>query len=103
MVDPWAEKMSKITDAVRKGSGALSADIRQAIMSGAPVSEPLASYIRKVADNAGAVTDEDVRALMAAGYSEDQIFEATVSSALGAGMTRLEAGLAALRRASDAD
>jgi hypothetical protein len=39
-----------------------------------------------------------VEGLRAAGYSEDQIFEATVSCALGAGLRRLDAGLSAIER-----
>jgi alkylhydroperoxidase family enzyme len=43
------------------------------------------------------VTDEDIGALREAGYTEDQIFEATVSVALGTALMRLEAGMTALR------
>ena len=42
------------------------------------------------------VTDADIQSLKDAGYSEDEIFEHTVSAAVAAGFTRLEAGLAAL-------
>ena len=41
--------------------------------------------------------DEDVEALRQAGYSEDQIFELTVSAALGAGFRRLKSALDILR------
>jgi alkylhydroperoxidase family enzyme len=60
---------------------------------------PLAlySYINKVALYAYKVTDEDISTLLEVGYSEDAIFEITVSIALGAGMTRLQRGLAALK------
>jgi alkylhydroperoxidase family enzyme len=57
----------------------------------------LAPYIDKVAGRAYIVTDEDVVALRQAGYSEDAIFEITISAALGAAMARLERGLAALK------
>jgi hypothetical protein len=40
--------------------------------------------------------------LRRAGYSEDAIFEITVSAALGAGMIRLERGLAAMKGDTDA-
>jgi hypothetical protein len=53
--------------------------------------------VKKVAKYAYDVTDKDVTALREAGYSDDQIFEATVSAALGAGLVRLEWGLSALR------
>ena len=41
-------------------------------------------------------TDEDVAALKRAGYSEDEIFEITLSATLGASLARLERGLALL-------
>jgi alkylhydroperoxidase family enzyme len=42
------------------------------------------------------VTDEDVQALKDAGYSEDVIFEQTVSVAVAAGLQRLDAALQVL-------
>ena len=55
-----------------------------------------APYLDKVRSNAYKVTDEDIQALRAAGYSEDAIFEQTVSVAVAAGLKRLEAGLGVL-------
>jgi alkylhydroperoxidase family enzyme len=55
-----------------------------------------APYLEKVRNNAYKVTDEDVQALKDSGYSEDVIFEQTVSVAVAAGLERLEAGLEAL-------
>jgi alkylhydroperoxidase family enzyme len=54
-------------------------------------------YLKKVRLHAYEVTDEDVEALKAAGFSEDEIFEHTVSAAVAAGLERLDAGLATLR------
>ena len=42
------------------------------------------------------VADADVDALRAGGLSEDEIFELTVSTAVAAGLERLEAGLRAI-------
>ena len=55
-----------------------------------------APYLDKVRRNAYEVTDADIQALQDAGYSEDVIFEETVSVAVAAGLERLEAGLEAL-------
>ena len=55
-----------------------------------------AAYLEKVRLHAYRVTDEDVQALKNAGFTEDQIFEHTVSVATAAGLERLEAGLGAL-------
>jgi alkylhydroperoxidase family enzyme len=52
-----------------------------------------AAYLDKVRRNAYEVTDEDVQALKDAGYSEDVIFEQTVSVAVAAGLERLDAAL----------
>ena len=52
--------------------------------------------VEKVARHAYLVTYADVAALRDGGYSEDAIFEITLSAALGAGMARLERGFAAL-------
>jgi alkylhydroperoxidase family enzyme len=55
------------------------------------------SYVDKVALHAYRVTDEDVQALKDAGHDEDEIFEVTVATAVGASVARGRAGFAALR------
>ena len=57
----------------------------------------LANYLNKVALHAYKTTDEDIQALQQAGYSEDAIFEITLSAALGAGLAQLERGLSVLK------
>ena len=54
------------------------------------------AYLAKVRERAFTITDADVQELKDAGYSEDEIFEHTVSAAVAAGLARLEAGLGAL-------
>jgi alkylhydroperoxidase family enzyme len=53
-------------------------------------------YLDTVRRHAYRVTDEDIQALRDAGYSEDAIFEQTVSVAVAAGLERLEAALEVL-------
>src|SRR5206468_12300655 len=96
--DPHAADMRRLVEAVLAGPGTLDPSIRRAAAEGADVPEALRPYLDKVARHAYKVTDEDVEALREAGCSEDQIFEATVSCALGACLHRLEAGLSALDR-----
>lgn len=60
------------------------------------------AYVKKVALHAYKTTTEDIETLRNAGYSEDAIFELTLSAALGAGMSRLERGLLALQGGRDA-
>jgi alkylhydroperoxidase family enzyme len=61
------------------------------------IPEALRAFVDKVARHAYKVTERDIDELKSAGYSEDAILEITLSAALGAGMSRLERGLAALR------
>jgi alkylhydroperoxidase family enzyme len=93
--------------AVLEGAGVTDHALRQAVeqraatLSGragsADVPPELAGFVDKVARNAYRVTGADVEALRSAGYSQEAIFEITVSAALGAASARLERGLAALR------
>jgi hypothetical protein len=53
-------------------------------------------YLDKVRECAYEVTDGDIQALRDGGYSEDVIFEQTVSVAVAAGLRRLEAALQVL-------
>jgi alkylhydroperoxidase family enzyme len=70
--------------------------LRQAAPPNREAPPEFAPYLEKVRENAYTVTDEDIQALKDAGYSEDLIFEQTVSVAVAAGLTRLEAGLRVL-------
>jgi hypothetical protein len=87
-----------LESSVLEGPGRLSPEIRRAVAEGGPLPEPLRAYVEKVRTRAYTVTAEDVSALGRAGYGEDEIFETTVSAALGAGLHRLRAGLRALER-----
>jgi alkylhydroperoxidase family enzyme len=70
--------------------------LREAARPDRKAPSDLAPYLDKVRRNAYKVTDADIRVLRDAGYSEDVIFEATVSVAVAAGLARLEAGLEVL-------
>lgn len=95
--DPYAAGVERLRDAVLSGPGTLDAALRAAALGGKPLPEPLGAYVTKVRERAYEVTDDDVAALRAAGYSEDQIFEATICAAVGVGLHQLERGLAAMR------
>ena len=75
----------------------LIADLRAASRPDRPQPPEFAAYLDKVRRHANEVTDADVQALKDAGYSDDEIFEQTVSAAVAAGLERLEAGLNTLR------
>ena len=61
--------------------------------------ENLAPLMEKIADRPWSVDDEDIRLLLQAGYSEDQLLEVILAAATGAGVRRLDAGLRALEEA----
>lgn len=53
-----------------------------------------------VRDASYKVTDSDIAGLKAAGFGEEEIFEVTVATALGAALDRLAAGLRAVGESS---
>jgi alkylhydroperoxidase family enzyme len=70
--------------------------LREAAQPERPAPPEFATYLEKVRLHAYKVTDRDVQALKDKGFSEDEIFEQTVSTAVAAGLERLDAGLGAL-------
>lgn len=108
MEDRYREKMRALAEAVLGTPGDLDPGTRSGIEARAAslggrrgaagdVPEALERFVEKVARHAYKVTDAEVAALRAAGYSEDAMFEAVLAAALGAAAGRLERGLAALR------
>jgi len=107
----------KLTLAVHSTPGATPSALRQALttyvvqqdLAGEPRFAPengipsnLQTYVTKVRKHAYKVTDEDIEQLRKDGYSEEAIFEITLSIALGTGTKCLTRGLAAIEGASDA-
>ena len=75
----------------------LIAALREAAQPDRPRPPELATYLQKVRLHAYQATDRDVDELKAAGFSEDEIFEQTIATAVAAGLERLDAGLGTLR------
>lgn len=61
-------------------------------------SPELHTYVDKVTNYAYKVVDDDLEKLKAKGFSEDEIFEITVTVAAGAGLGRLKRGLELLQK-----
>ena len=81
------------------GSGQSSPAQRRAAFDG--VSEPeLQQLIEKVRVQAHRIVDEDVQRVLAAGFSEDQVFELAVCAAVGKAKQQYDAALTALAAAS---
>ena len=74
----------------------LIARLREAAQPDRAAPEQMRAYLEKVRLHAYEVTDRDVQELKDAGFSEDEIFERTVSAAVAAGLERLDAGLRVL-------
>ena len=115
MTSQYTPDIQRLVDAVLTTRGDTDPDLRRAVearaaeLGGRPAEgssrlgpSELTRYVDKVAVHAYKVTDGDIEALHRAGYSEDAIFEITLSAALGAGVARLERGLAALRESNNA-
>ena len=77
--------------------GKLDESLRRAAYEGEDLPSPLDRWVAKIAAGGHACSDEDVAAMKAAGYSEDQIFELTLAAAVGAGVKRFDKGLSVLR------
>lgn len=80
--------MSDYEDAIER--------LRLAAQPDRPAPAAMAPYLEKVRGGAYRVTDGDVDELRAAGLSEEEIFEHTVSAAVSEGLMRLDAGLRTL-------
>ncbi len=64
--------------------------VRRAAFRGDPVPASLAGLVEKIRRHAYRVTDSDVAEAVAAGWTEAQLFEVAVATAVGEGVRRLE-------------
>ncbi len=103
------KNFSQMVDALSKrmldGPGEVKAGLRREVMkytadltpNNTAIPHNILPYISKVAMHAYKVTDVDINQLKVAGYSEDELYELTISAALGAGLARLNRGLELLK------
>ena len=95
------DRLHGLRDRVVDEPGDLSPIVRRAALSGSDVPDAAQAYTEKVRRHAYKVVDRDVEELKSAGWSEDEIFELTVATALGAGLSRLEHARRVLKEAGD--
>ena len=88
--------VERIIDRVLNGPGELDPSLRQAAANGGGLPPFVETYVDKVRRHAYRVLDEDVQGLVAAGYTERQVFELTHAAAFGAADLRLRRALAVL-------
>ena len=96
IADPYAGELKRLEEAVIFGPGTLDPAVRKGASVAGEIPGVPGSYVKKVWQRAHEIASEDIAALKQIGYSEDQIFELTVSAALGAGLLRLKSALSAL-------
>ena len=86
-------QLRRLRARIDSGPGHLAPEIRRAAftnaLTGADVAEPLATLTAKIVEGAYKVMATDIAMARAAGYSEDELFELTVSAAAGCGARRL--------------
>ena len=82
------------------GRGMAAPDLRAKAFEDSDLPEPLATLVDKVARRSFQVTDGDFAAALAAGFTEDQLFELVICAAVGESSRMYQAGLAALAEAS---
>ena len=85
---------------ILEGDGKALPSERRAAFNNSGLAEPLGTLIDKLATHASRVTDSDIAAVKASGFSEDQIFEIAVCAAIGQANRQYDAALAALEAAT---
>jgi hypothetical protein len=99
-LDRHTRRLDDLRGAVLDGGGVTDRELRFAAATGGVVPTPWAAYVAKVRDASYRVTDGDIAGLKAAGLGEEDIFEITVATALGAALDRMAAGLRAVAGSS---
>jgi hypothetical protein len=94
--------VQQLKTALTAPGGDTAVALRRALLEGRMSEAPasIGPYLDKVRRHAWSVTDEDVDALKRAGYTEDQIFEVTCCSAIGASLVRLERAMSVVRESA---
>jgi hypothetical protein len=100
MSDPIARLRLAVVDRAVRGPGVSSADARRAAFDNRGVDSRAQTLVDTVARHAWKVTDEQVAATVAAGVSEDVVFELAVCAALGQATRQLSVALTALDEAT---
>jgi hypothetical protein len=79
-----------------QGRGVSTPAARRAAFDGNAVDPGVAGLLEKVRERAWEISDEDVKAALDAGVSEDEVFELVVCAALGQAQRQLDAACQAL-------
>jgi hypothetical protein len=88
-----------IEQRILTGPGTASAELRTKSFANRELPEPVATLVDKVARRSVQITDADFAAALAAGFTEDQLFEIVICAAVGESNRMYRAGLEALGKA----
>lgn len=92
----FMQARSTLIARILEGPGCSSPQLRKGAFNNAGLNDPVSVLVTKVAQRPREVTDNDVAAARAAGFSEDQIFELLVCAAVGQAARQHDIALAAL-------
>ncbi|MDP9342278.1 MAG: hypothetical protein M3Q23_09340 [Actinomycetota bacterium] len=96
----FSQKLEKLQARVLDGPGRLQPSARRKAFEGHSVDDALADrYVQSIHRHAYRIVDRNIDELREAGWSEDQIFELSISAAFGAARHRLDTALRALEAA----
>jgi alkylhydroperoxidase family enzyme len=91
------DAVADLRHAVLEAPATTDPALRRAAAAGTAVPQLWRAFVETVRDASYQVTDDDVAQLRAAGQTEDQIFEVTVATAVGAALRTFDAGQHAVR------
>jgi uncharacterized membrane protein YccC len=97
--DPKRAIQQQLVERILRGPGEAPAPQRARAFDNTDLPEPLRPLLDKVAARSAQITDADFAAATAAGFTDDQLFELVVCTAVGASTRQYDAGLAALAEA----
>ncbi len=98
--DPKRAAHLALADRIVHGPGHASAEQRARAFAGDDLPPPLGTLLGKVTARPVQVTDADMAAAKAAGFSEDEVFELVVCAAVGHSSRLYSTALAALAEAA---
>ncbi|WP_063758624.1 hypothetical protein [Kibdelosporangium aridum] len=90
------DMVENLRHAVFDAPATTSPALRTSAATGESLTEPWKSYAALVRDTPSRITDGTIKQLLAAGHSEDEVFEMTVAAAVGAALQEFDTGRRAI-------
>lgn len=90
----------RLEQRILTGPGMALPELRARAFENRDLSEPVSTLLDKVATRSFHLSDSDFAAVLAAGFSEDQVFELVICAAVGQSSRLYQAALAAVEEAT---